>query len=238
MPFRVPGCYHPRMIPSDIVLASASPRRRRLIGWLGLRAHTLATDTEEDLSQPLEPQALAIALAAEKALAARASGAVGTLLAFDTIVVHRGSVLGKPSDAEDARRMLRSLSGGVHEVVTGVALHADGAPAPYTFPVVTKVRMRALDDDVIQTWIAEGEALGCAGAYNIERHLASVDDDQCFQNVAGLPLCHVYRELASGVTGEVPDGLTAPVMACDQALGRQCLLGPVVCSGTRVDRRL
>lgn len=228
----MPGANITRMIAADIVLASASPRRRRLIGWLGLDARALATDTAEDLAQPLSPLDLAASLAAEKAIAARATGAHGTILAFDTIVVHDGVVLGKPADADDARRMLRDLSGGIHEVITGVAIHGEGMERPYTFGVATPVRMRTLDDAGIEEWIADGEALGCAGAYNIEHHLASVDDDQCFQNVAGLPLCHVYRELASGLTGRVPEALTRPVDACDAALGRHCLLGPAICADT------
>lgn len=220
------------MSASDIILASASPRRRRLIGWLGIDARMLATDTAEDLAQPLSPPGLAAALAGEKARAARAAGVRGTLLAFDTIVVRAGTVLGKPVDEDDARRMLRSLSGGVHEVLTGVAIYAETMTAPHTFAVATPVRMRTLDDAEIEEWLAGDEALGCAGAYNIEHHLASVDDDQCFQNVAGLPLCHVYRELASGRAGEVPHGLTRPVGSCDAALGRHCHLGPLVCAST------
>ena len=218
------------MTASDFVLASASPRRRRLIGWLGLDVRAMATDTVEDISQPLAPPELAASLAAQKAEAARASGAGGTILAFDTIVVHAGAVLGKPTDADDARRMLRGLSGGLHEVITGVAIHADGVASPEAFPVTTSVRMRTLDDASIEKWVSGGEALGCAGAYNIEHHLASVDDDECFQNVAGLPLCHVYRALASGRV-RAPEGLVRPVETCDGALGRRCLLGPAVCDG-------
>lgn len=218
------------MITSETVLASASPRRRRLIGWLGLDARMLATDTVEDLTRPMPPASLAVSLAAGKAVAARAAGARGTILAFDTIVIREGRVLGKPVDTDDARRMLESLSGDTHDVVTGVALYAETMAAPYTFPVTTPVRMRALDAGDIETWIAGGEALGCAGAYNIEHHLASVDDDQCFQNVAGLPLCHVYRALASGGSGDLAGDLLRPVEQCDAALGRHCLLGPVICA--------
>ncbi len=220
------------MVGSDILLASASPRRRRLIGWLGLDARSTATDTHEDLTRDLAPGALATALAADKAIVARSAGAVGTILAFDTIVVHDGTVLGKPSDKADARRMLEGLSGGVHQVVTGVAVLGPTMQRPRTLPVITQVRMRELDAAAISDWLSSGEALGCAGAYNIEHHLASVDDDECFQNVAGLPLCHVYRELASGSAGPVPAGLTRPVAACDAALGRTCLLGPRVCDGS------
>lgn len=213
----------------SIVLASASPRRRRLIGWLGLTAHLTAHDLPEDLSLPLPPDALAARLAADKVLAARAEGAEGLVMGFDTIVVLDGSVLGKPADLDDARQMLRSLSGRMHDVVTGVALLEPDASAPRTFAVTTRVRMHALSDADIESWAAEGELLGCAGAYNIERHLASVSTDECFQNVAGLPLCHLYHELASGAVRGVPDGLTAPVARCDAALGRACTLGRELC---------
>jgi len=215
-----------------LVLASASPRRRRLIGWLGIPVRLASADTAEDLSLPLPPYELASSLAAEKAHAVRSGGETGTVLAFDTVVVHEGRVLGKPADRDDARRMLGELSGGTHEVVTGVAILPQGARDADTFAVVTPVVMRALPAEAIETWLAGDEVLGCAGAYNIERHLATVEDDQCFNNVAGMPLCHVYRELASGRAGAVPPGLTAPVAACDAALGRRCLLGPTVCQST------
>lgn len=212
-----------------LVLASASPRRRRLIGWLGISVGTMAVDTPEDLSADLTPPDLATSLAIEKAFAARDAGETGRVLAFDTIVVLDGAVLGKPADEADARRMLRALSGGTHEVVTGVALLEPGATVAHAFPVTTLVTMRALSEADIDAWLAEGTALGCAGAYNIEHHLASVADDQCFQNVAGLPLCHVWRELAAdGVLGGHPE-LVVPVAQCNAALGRNCLLGPLIC---------
>lgn len=222
-------------VPSA-VLASASPRRRRLIGWLGIEVSHAAADTPEDLTAALAPPDLAASLAAEKAIAARAAlGGEALVLAFDTVVVSDGSVLGKPADADDARRMLRSLAGRTHDVVTGVALLPAGVDVPDTFAVTTAVQMRALDAAAIESWIARGEALGCAGAYNIEHHLASVAEDECFQNVAGLPLCHLYAELASGRAGRVPQGLTPPVAACDAALGRRCLLGPRVCGSVRAE---
>lgn len=215
-----------------LVLASASPRRRRLVGWLGVPVDITAVDTPEDLTAPLPPAGLAESLAAEKALAARAEGAEGIVLAFDTIVVLGNQVLGKPVDRDEARAMLGRLAGGTHAVVTGVALLAPNAERPHTFAVASPVTMRALTDGEIEAWVAGDECLGCAGAYNIEHHLASVADDECFNNVAGMPLCHVYAELASGAYGELP-GLTAPVAPCDAALGRRCLLGPAVCAGGR-----
>jgi len=217
--------------PPAILLASASPRRRRLIEWLGIDVELHATDIDEDLTHPLDPASLACALSAEKATEARTARADLLVLAFDTIVVLDGAVLGKPADLDDARRMLEALSGRTHEVVTGVALLEPGDASPRTFAVSTPVLMRALTEDAISAWAAAGELLGCAGAYNIEHHLAHVGHEQCFQNVAGLPLCHLYRELSSGDVRRVPAGLRAPAATCDAALGRTCALGPALCAG-------
>lgn len=219
---------------SRIVLASQSPRRRRLLPLLGLPFESTAVDTPEELDTPLaaDPPALAEHLAAEKALATREQGlAEGALvLAFDTIVVHDGRLLGKPLDEPDAWRMLRSLSGKVHQVVTGVALLCPDDEAPRTFSAVTDVRMAELTDCRIQAWMAMGEYMGCAGAYNIEGQVAEVTDESCFQNVAGLPLCHLYAELTGpDAPGCLPGRPASPASGCDAALGRACRLGPRIC---------
>jgi septum formation protein len=217
---------------APLLLASASPRRRRLLAWLGVPYDVTSVDTPEDMTGPLRsvPPVLARSIAAEKALAAREAirtsgqrtdvdGA--TVLGLDTIVLADGRILGKPADLDEAWEMLRLLSGRTHEVVTGVALLRPGADRPRTFAVTTVVRMKGLSDDDIRAWADEGELLGCAGAYNIERHLASVDDGECFQNVAGTPLCHLYRELGRDGVG----GLVSPAAACDEARCTTCSLG-------------
>jgi septum formation protein len=222
------------MEASPLILASASPRRRRLLAWLEVPYACVATETEEDLGSPLRrvPPVLARSLAADKARAARAAADAageesGTVLAFDTVVVLDGEVMGKPADREDAERMLRALSGRIHTVVTGVAVFPREREDPETFAVSTPVTMRELDDAAIAGWLDGDEALGCAGAYNIERHLASVEDGECYQNVAGIPLCHVYERLARiGVAG------TAPFIACEAARGVTCPLGRKLCRTT------
>lgn len=212
----------------SLLLASASPRRRRLLAWLGATYDVASTETDEDLGSPLRllPPVLARALAADKARAAREQQpGAGLVVACDTIVVLDRDVLGKPVDESDAWRMLRALSGRTHDVVTGVALLVESDTEPRTFAVTTPVEMRALDDEAIAAWLGSGEAMGCAGAYNIERMLASVDEGDCYQNVAGLPLCHLCAQLARlGVPG-----LRSPVAACDASRGVSCSLGPRVC---------
>ena len=224
------------METTPLVLASASPRRRRLLAWLEVPYTSVATDTDEDLASPLRrvPPVLARSLAADKARAARgaaasagtAADADATILAFDTIVVLDREVLGKPVDRADAERMLAGLSGRTHAVITGVALLRAGASEPETFAVETPVAMRELDEAAIAEWLEGDEALGCAGAYNIERHLASVEAGECYQNVAGLPLCHLQERLIKlGLAGDA-----SPVAACEAARGVECALGRRLCA--------
>ena len=217
-----------------LVLATQSPRRRRLLEWLGLPFTSTAVDTPESLDTPLAaaPPALAVSLAAEKAAAARQAGLAddALVLCFDTIVVLDGEVLGKPSDVAEAWRTLRALSGRTHQVVTGVAALPPGASEPHTFAVVTNVAMRSLTDADIEAWMAHGTFMGCAGAYNIEAQVAEVTLDECYQNVAGLPLCHLYAELAGNpeLRAALPGGPAVPIEPCDAALRRCCQLGPRV----------
>lgn len=218
--------------PARLVLASQSPRRRRLLTWLGLPFDCTVADTPEDLDSPLahDPGALAETLAAEKVTAARDEDdlSAALVLGFDTIVVLDGTLLGKPLDEADAWRMLRSLSGRSHEVVTGCAVSLPGEPAPRTFHVITRVEMHDLTECRIAAWMATGTYLGCAGAYNIEAQIAGVATDECYQNVAGLPLCHLHAALAALPDGSFPGRIASPIAACDAALSRTCELGPRV----------
>jgi hypothetical protein len=87
--------------------------------------------------------------------------------------------------------------------------------------------MNELGEAEIREWMSRGEYLGCAGAYNIEGQVASVGTCECYQNVAGLPLCHLYAALRDDPSCPLP-GLKPPVAQCDAALGRMCALGPLV----------
>jgi septum formation protein len=222
---------------SAILLASRSPRRRRLIQWLGLEVEVTHVDTPEELDTPLarDPSALAVALATEKAHAARElrEGDEVLTLCFDTIVVDGDRLLGKPGGEDEAREMLRSLSGRTHEVVTGCAILSPGHEEPFTFCVTTRVRMKDLSESRIAEWMAMGTYTGCAGAYNIEAQVASVDDDECFQNVAGIPLCHLFSALTDPQLPGRPAAIRSPVHTCDAALGRRCRLGPRVIGGAQ-----
>ncbi len=120
------------------------------------------------------------------------------ILGADTEVVLDGRLLGKPRDGADAARMLRQLRGRVHEVITGVALVAPGAPGrEEVASVTTRVTMRGFSDAEIEAYVATGEPLGKAGSYAVQglgRRLVT-EVDGCFTNVVGLPVSTTRRML-------------------------------------------
>jgi septum formation protein len=169
-----------------IVLASSSPRRRELLGLLGLTFEISPADVDETWRDGERPEAHAERLAREKAAARPRPGAVS--IGADTIVVIDGAILGKPRDAAEAEVMLRRLAGREHEVFTGVAvLHGGRAASGVTRTVV---RFRELDDATITAYVATGEPLDKAGAYGIQGYGAVLVEriDGDYFTVMGLGL--------------------------------------------------
>lgn len=189
-----------------LVLASASPRRRELLGRLGVPFDVRPADVDE-APRPGEPaEALVRRLAVDKAEAVLAAAPEPELvvLGADTLVAVDGEVLGKPLDADDARRMLRLLSGSRHQVLTGVALAVRfGTAASLDVEVaVTNVTMAAWTDEEIDAYVASGEPMDKAGSYAIQevgdRFVTSIEGS--FDNVVGLPLTVAARMLrAAGI---------------------------------------
>lgn len=170
-----------------LVLASASPRRRELLSALGLDFEVrLALEQPPELAKG-EPSEVALANARAKVFALEAAEDE-LLVGADTIVVIAGAILGKPNSAEEAKTMLRRLSGNRHEVLTGVAvrsrewLEADVAR--------TSVWFRPLEEWEIEAYVATGEPLDKAGAYGIQERasvfVSHIEGD--YFNVVGLPL--------------------------------------------------
>jgi septum formation protein len=185
------------------VLASGSPRRRELLGAIGLEFDVRPVDLDEDAAaRGLEPAAAAEAVATAKARAA--DGVPETVvLAADTMVVLDGDILGKPVDDADARRMLAALRDRTHVVVTAVTVRA--GDSEWTAAVESRVRMRAYRDDEIAAYVAAGHGRDKAGGYGIQDEpFVPVDTiDGCYCNVMGLPLWTSYRLLREA-------GCTAP----------------------------
>ncbi len=187
-----------------LILASASPRRRELLTRLGLPFEVVAPEVEEDAGAGGRPERIARRLAAAKARAVAAQRPGATVLAADTVVAHRGRLLGKPRDAEEARAMLELLRDRTHRVITAVAvLPSRRVETPrrgvstLVDHVVTVVRMRRYSDQEIEASIAQGDPFDKAGAYAIQdtllRPVASYEG--CYCNVVGLPLWTTVRLL-------------------------------------------
>lgn len=178
-----------------LILASRSPRRAELLRAAGFEFEVIPTDVDERIGQGEPPGQYVVRVAAAKAWAvgARVSGAV--VLAADTAVVLDGEVLGKPVDDDEARRMLRRLSGRAHHVMTGVALYRGGETVQDL--VVTQVRFAPLSETEIAWYVATGEPRDKAGAYGIQGRGSRFIDwiEGSYSNVVGLPVATVYRLL-------------------------------------------
>lgn len=175
-----------------LILASTSPRRRELLGQLGLPFEVVASRFDESLLSPLglHPADYVTQLALGKAaeVAARLAAPEAVVVGADTTVVLDGDVLNKPADPDDAARMLRRLSGRTHEVYTGLCLiHGEHIQTAHA---VTAVTFAPLSDDTIAAYVATGEPLDKAGAYGIQGQglgfIPRIDGD--YYNVVGLPL--------------------------------------------------
>ncbi|KPK47972.1 MAG: hypothetical protein AMJ77_01515, partial [Dehalococcoidia bacterium SM23_28_2] len=146
---------------ADLILASRSPRRRRLLAHLGIAFRVVVPTVEEDAAPPTpgRPEELAEALALAKAEAVAAQERKGIVIAADTIVVDGEAILGKPADGSEAGAMLRRLRGRTHRVITALAVVDAAGGRKAVSHVVTAVRMRPYSDEEIAAYVARGEPL-------------------------------------------------------------------------------
>jgi septum formation protein len=187
-----------RELQSNLVLASASPRRREILERLGFEFEVLPTGIEENGIACADHAGFAVLVAAAKADQAHDARPGKTIVAADTIVVCGDERLGKPADEEEAAAMLRALSGRWHEVITGIAIVSpDGAR--FTGAERTRVYFLALSDEVIARYIGTAEPFGKAGAYAIQGFAAPFIEriEGCYFNVVGLPVSLLFRLLAN-----------------------------------------
>lgn len=172
-----------------LILASESPRRRELLGAIGVAFTVMPTGADETLPANIEPDDAVRELARRKAAAAEnAQTADALILAADTVVALDGDILGKPADEDDARKMIRRLSGRTHEVYTGVALRCGGYEI-YDCEH-TAVEFRAVAPAELDRYIESGEWRGKAGGYAIQGlgglFVRRIDGD--WPCVVGLPV--------------------------------------------------
>ncbi|CAN5151914.1 Maf family nucleotide pyrophosphatase [soil metagenome] len=199
----------------QLVLASRSPRRREILGWLGISFDVVEPKVEE-LTSGHDPEGLVLENARLKALAGLEAlgddaGSERVVLGVDTDVFRDGEMLGQPADRSDAEARLRALSGREHDVLSGVCLLGPraagipGAPPRERSGVArSTVRFRDLDEATIGLYLDSGEWRGRAGAYAIQGLgsilVVAVDGD--FSNVVGLPiglLLDLHPALSAGI---------------------------------------
>ena len=177
-----------------LILASASPRRRELMGYTGLPFQVITADAEELKAGP--PEELVKENARRKALAVAKEHPETVVLGADTVVFQDGQVLGKPRDREDAIRMLRALSGAWHEVYTGVCV-VDAQGRQDVRADVSRVQFTPLDQETIDRYVETGEPMDKAGAYAVQGRggLYVRRIEGSYSNVIGLPMALVREML-------------------------------------------
>lgn len=184
---------------TKIVLASASPRRRELLGQIGIVPKIVPSTLEEKITADI-PKEVVKELSLQKACDIAARCEADTLvIGADTVVAAGGRILGKPKSHEEAERMIALLSGSTHQVYTGVTLIYCGPEGQTvkTFAEKTDVRVYPMTAEEIHEYAYSDEPMDKAGAYGIQGKFAAyikgIDGD--YSNVVGLPIGRVYQEM-------------------------------------------
>lgn len=189
---------------NPLILGSQSPRRLEILRTMGLPVEVVSADIDEALQPGERPDAMATRLARQKGAAVLyALGRQGRpvegrwVLCADTIVHLGGELLGKPRDLDDARRMLRLLSGRTHHVTTGFVLHGEDAFDAPAYAETTAVTFRTLSEDEVRRYAATGEGLDKAGGYAVQGLAGAFVEriEGSYANVVGLPIHRVIEVL-------------------------------------------
>jgi len=181
----------------NIILASQSPRRKELLHGLNIPFEVQEIDVEESYPSQMVGVDIPMYLAEKKADAYASRMQDNTLLiTADTIVWHEGSVFGKPVDKADALRMLTSLSGKTHQVITGVCIST--LEKRKTFHVISEVRFSRLNPEEIEYYLHNFQPYDKAGAYGVQEWIGYIGVEYIegsYFNVMGLPVQRLYTEL-------------------------------------------
>lgn len=181
-----------------MILASASPRRHELIKLVTENVQIITKEVEEVIDPKASPQKNVQNLARKKAMAVANTHEDELVIGADTVVCLDGHIMGKPKDEEEAKTMLRKLSGKTHEVCTGVALIEKSKGIDKTFVEITYVTMKDLSDKEIEYYISTKEPMDKAGSYGIQGkgalYISHINGD--YYNVMGLPIHKLYEALA------------------------------------------
>ena len=202
--------------PASLTLASASPRRRELMNLLGLEFTITPADLDEASLLGESPVEMVERLSRQKALAVAAGMESGLVIGADSTVVFEVQAVGKPVDDDDARRMLRMLSGTTHHVSTGITVVDAASGQILSDAMTSQISLRYLTDQEIDASIASGVPRDKAGAYAVQDTdlRPAADWEGCYNNIVGLPICRLL-EMLQELGYQLPDGWTVPdAVAC------------------------
>ena len=182
----------------NIILASASPRRRELLSQAGVKFEVRPASGEEKITSS-DPEEVVKELSEQKALAAVFSAEEGTvIIGSDTLVAYQGKILGKPCDEEDAVQTLMQLQGNTHQVYTGVTVleYKKGHWESHTFAERTDVTFYPVSEEEIRDYVKTGEPMDKAGSYGIQGrfgiYVKKISGE--YSNVVGLPVGRLFYE--------------------------------------------
>ncbi len=179
-----------------LILASQSPRRIELLKAEGYSFNVIPASIEETIDPRLSPQKNVLAIARKKAQKIHEKHQNHFVLGADTIVVLEGNIIGKPGDSKDANKILNHLNGKEHEVMTAISF-IDSKGKLFEEVEISKVRIKTLTQEIIDSYIKTGEPLDKAGAYAIQGKGASLVESWSgsYSNIIGLPIEMVKKIL-------------------------------------------
>lgn len=179
-------------LKNRLYLASASPRRKQLLGDFGIEA-IVAPQNVEEKTVATKPKEIVKSIAFLKAENLKKTNVDGIILAADTIVWYNKVQLGKPKDARDAVKMLIRLSGKTHKVYTGICLMRDAKTVQ--FAVSSTVKFKKLTNEEIDEYVASGSPMDKAGAYGIQDAKMTKSYHGSYYNIVGLPIERLVKKL-------------------------------------------
>lgn len=177
----------------DIILASASPRRKEILENTKLKFRIIKSDVDEEILEGESPKQVAMRLSFEKCMDVASKHKSSLVIGADTIVVLDDMILGKPKDEDEAYDMLKKLSNTVHQVITGISLiNLDGNKKIIDY-VVSNVKFKDLSEEDIKDYIKTNESLDKAGAYGIQGYGALLVEEiqGDYFNIVGLPISKI-----------------------------------------------
>lgn len=190
-------------INRKLILASASPRRQKLLSLFGMEFEIYPAEIDEEIYEAELPHEIVLELSLKKAMKVKEIFSNALIIGSDTLVWLEGELLSKPKDEEDAFSILTKLSGRTHKVYTGISIYDTSFATYYQDFAETDVTFREITDDEKRAYIATGSPMDKAGAYGIQDDFGAVfvtNISGCYYNIVGLPVSKLYTLLMRAIS--------------------------------------